>query len=219
LQRFGVLFAITASIDHFVKIMPTSADRLLSQESQVYNKLYDPEAMLSVSGSVAHGYVILLSGGAAGGGAGSTSPSLSSSSKDDKKKKKVKKKKKGSSQDDDVSLAFMALTSGNVLDACFGVKSGNSGRNATPASRAAADAKSLLGECDANIVDDDETFRRTAVHAYCDAFKVVVVHADKMKKLNCFTRCFLTKKIRTTSQEDLQESFGQLAQIINEQSN
>eukprot|EP00529_Nitzschia_sp_RCC80_P033988 CAMPEP_0113463980 /NCGR_PEP_ID=MMETSP0014_2-20120614/12952_1 /TAXON_ID=2857 /ORGANISM="Nitzschia sp." /LENGTH=213 /DNA_ID=CAMNT_0000356021 /DNA_START=329 /DNA_END=970 /DNA_ORIENTATION=- /assembly_acc=CAM_ASM_000159 len=209
--------------------MPTSADRLLSQENQVYKKLYDPESLLYVSASVAQGYIVLLSGGIpppATSNGGSTSSSSNESPSNDKKKKKNKKKitKKNSKQpdvDEDVSLAFMALTSGNVLDACFGSNTSmGSTRQTTPASRAVSDAKWLLTECDDNIVDDDggsESFRKTAVHAYCDAFKAVVVHNDKMKKLNCITRCFKTKKIRTESEKNLQEAFGQLATMINEQ--
>ena len=213
----------------------------------MYKKLYDPEALLDVSSSVAQGYIVLLSGGipppaaaAATSNGGSTSSSSNGSpsnddNDDNKKKSKKSKNKKntnkinnkqrqqqgGGGGDEDVSLAFMALTSGNVLDACFGSNTSlGSTRQRTPASRAVSDAKWLLQECDDNIVDDDggsESFRKTAVHAYCDAFKVVVVHNDKMKKLNCFTRCFKTKKIRVESEKNLQGAFEQLATVINEQ--
>lgn len=203
--------------------MPTSADHLLPQESDVHNKLYDPEALLNISGTVARGYIVLLSGGSPGTG-GSTTSSSSDSPSSTSNNKKNKKKSSSSSaspnNNEDVSLAFMALTSGNVLDACFGANSSpSSSRQQTPANRAAANAKSLLGDCDDHHHDDtdNETFRRAAVHAYCDAFKVVVVHDDKMKKLNCFTRCFRSKKIRTESQKNLKEAFEHLAQIINEQ--
>lgn len=182
--------------------MPSSADRLLPAENQVYAKLYDAESIMAIPGNVANGFVVLLHGG--------PPPSKSSSSKT-----------KQSPPQDDVSLAFMALTSGNVLDACFGVSQPSrrvTAGDRTPAGRAAADAKALLGECDTNDTTHEETFKRTAVRAYGDAFKVVVVHADKMQKLNCFTRCFRTKKIRTQTEKDLREAFAQLAQMINEQS-
>ena len=203
----------------------------------MYKKLYDPEALLDVSSSVAQGYIVLLSGGipppATSNGGSTSSSSNESPSNDDDKKSKNNKKKKNTNKintkrqqqqggdGEDVSLAFMALTSGNVLDACFGSNTSlGSTRQRTPASRAVSDAKWLLQECDDNIVDDDggsESFRKTAVHAYCDAFKVVVVHNDKMKKLNCFTRCFKTKKIRVESEKNLQGAFEQLATVINEQ--
>eukprot|EP00980_Cylindrotheca_fusiformis_P024518 scaffold11979_cov130-Cylindrotheca_fusiformis.AAC.6 len=54
----------------------------------------------------------------------------------------------------DLSLSFMSLTQGNVIDACFGVVDASiRRRETTPATRSATAAKQLLDECAANSDD------------------------------------------------------------------
>jgi hypothetical protein len=110
----------------------------------------------------------------------------------------------------DVSLAFLALTSGNVLDACLGVAH-PSRREDTPATRAARDGKELLGSCATT-----EKFRHTAVEAYCNAFRVIVSYRDEYDQLNCITRCFRAKKIRKRTERNLRETFLKLAKAVAE---
>ncbi len=95
----------------------TSTDALL-QESTTLGKLYDAECIMSISESVAHGYLVLLGG-------------LDQSGKAQAEK--------------DFSLAFMALVQGNVLDACFGVQNATR-RDDTLGTRAAREAKELIEE-------------------------------------------------------------------------
>eukprot|EP00339_Tiarina_fusa_P024618 CAMPEP_0117077922 /NCGR_PEP_ID=MMETSP0472-20121206/54930_1 /TAXON_ID=693140 ORGANISM="Tiarina fusus, Strain LIS" /NCGR_SAMPLE_ID=MMETSP0472 /ASSEMBLY_ACC=CAM_ASM_000603 /LENGTH=161 /DNA_ID=CAMNT_0004804431 /DNA_START=206 /DNA_END=691 /DNA_ORIENTATION=+ len=158
----------------------SSKDHLL-KESKFLDKLYDAESMMLIKGSVASGFIVLLGGG---------------------------DKRKGSTAD--LSLAFLALTQGNVLEACFGVAN-PSRREDTPASRAARDAKLMLDDCAAT-----DAFRRGAVQAYCDAFQLVVIHQDQMGRLNCITRCFRAKKIRKKTERNLREAFMGLAKACSE---
>jgi hypothetical protein len=118
----------------------------------------------------------------------------------------------------DLALSFMAITQGNVLDACFGVAENASVRRKeeTPATRSAKAAKELLDECAATTNSDE--FEQLAVTAYCTAFKEVVAYNDKMGKLNCITRCFRSKKIRKKAENQLRVAFTELAKAVSESS-
>ncbi|VEU40220.1 unnamed protein product [Pseudo-nitzschia multistriata] len=168
----------------------SATDHLVRKE-KTQAKLYDVESMMEMKGSEANGYVILLKG---------SPPSPESSSK-----KKAKKKK-----DDNLPLAFMSLTSGNVIDACFGVV--NPSRNGdTPARRSARDAKALLDECDVT-----DAFRQTAVNAYREGFEAVIRYEKEMGKLNCITRCFRSSSIRRKAEEDIHKAFASLVTAVGE---
>lgn len=158
------------------------------------DKLYDAESMMQIKSAVANGYVVLLNTGA-------TSPKNNGK----KKKKSPKNKKK-----EENSLAFMALTSGNVLDACFGVEH-TIRREDTPARRKAQAAKDLLDTCATT-----DSFRDLAVDTYYNAFKIVVDHHEQMSKLNCFTRCFKAKKIRNGTEQKLTAAFSRLIKAVGE---
>jgi hypothetical protein len=189
--------------------MASSSDPLLTKE-QLRSKLYDAESIMTVKGSVANGYVVLLKG--------SPPTPEKKQSNSTKKKNKNKSKKNKNKNNDDAScdgdaLAFMALTSGNVLDACFGVSSATRrDANITPACHSVYDAKNLLEDRDLT----SDSFRRTAVSAYSNAFQVVIVYHDKMNKLNCITRCFKSSKIRRQTEEDLRIAFSPLITAIEE---
>lgn len=184
-----------ASVVHpiYASNIMTSRDALLTQ-SQSLDKLYDAESMMNVNLSIAKGFVVLLSG---------TEPRDPSS-----KGKKSKKKKKNTK---DISLAFMALVQGNVMDTCFGVENA-SRREDTPATRAAKAAKEIIELCATT-----EKFRSLAVSTYHEAFKVVVEYRTKYEKLNCITRCFKAKKLAIVCEVDLRECFLKLAKAVSEQ--
>mmetsp|Transcript_12469 Transcript_12469/g.26396 ORF Transcript_12469/g.26396 Transcript_12469/m.26396 type:complete len:177 (+) Transcript_12469:266-796(+) len=165
-----------------------SSKNLLTKE-KLHAKLYDAECMLEIKGSVASGFIVLLNG---------APPSPKT------KKDKKKSKKKSEKENDAVTLAFMSLTSGNVVDACFGVVN-PSRKDETPARRSAKEAKGLL-----DTADTTDSFRQIAVTAYCDAFKAVVTYNAEMDKLNCITKCFRSKKIRTQAAKNIENAFGAL---------
>jgi hypothetical protein len=188
----------------------SASDRLLPAQEKVYAKLYDVDSMLAIDGSVASGFVVLLNNGAST----STSSSSSSSSPTSNGKKKKKNKRSQGLDETDNGLAFMALTSGNVLDACFGVKNPSARRREeTPSTRKAQAAKDMLDECAGT-----DAFRSTAVEAYCDAFQTIVDHYKEMGKLNCVTRCFRANKIRRQTETNLRSAFSNLAKAVAETS-
>jgi hypothetical protein len=165
-------------------IAAPSKEVLVKDHKQLVGKLYDEDSILELKPSMASGFVILLAGGPTG-------------------KKKTKKA--------DVNLGFLALTEGNVLDACFGVVSSSRGKN-TPATRSAREGKDLLGN--AGYTSDD--FKRIAVEGYCEAFEVAVVYHEEFGRLNCITRCFKTKGIRKKAQKNLRVAFLNVAKAITE---
>jgi hypothetical protein len=167
--------------------MTISSKDALLEENKVIGKLYDSESMLAINHSVASGFVVLLGG------------------IEDAKGKSDRKKDAG------ISLGFLALTQGNVLDACFGVVN-PSRREDTPASRSTREGKELLD--DAALASD--SIRGVAVEAYCAAFQVTINYNDKMGRLNCITRCFKSKKIRSKAEKSLRAAFMDLAEAIAE---
>lgn len=171
------------------------SNQALLTESQVLRKLYDAEAMMAIPPSVGKGFIVLLSGGTDHGTTGKKSPNT----------------KQAPQQEKDVSLAFMALVQGNVLDTCFGVVNA-ARREDTPATRASREAKQLLEESATT-----DRFRVCAVEAYHEAFNAVVDYRTEDEKLNCITRCFRAKKLRDTCEKNLRESFLGLAKAVTEQ--
>jgi len=164
----------------------TSTDRLLTKE-KLHAKLYDVGSMMEMDRSVATGFVILLNGGL---------PSSKCSSE--------MKNSNRNNENKGLPLAFMSLTSGNVIDACFGVKN-PSLRDDTPARRSAQEAKELLDNRDTT-----DCFRQIAVSAYCEAFGTVINYNEQMDKLSCFTKCFRSKKIRDETEEKIRAAFASL---------
>ena len=158
-----------------------SADRLLTNED-LHGKLYDAGSMMEINRSVADGFVVLLNGGPA-------SPDREN-------------------ENEGLPLAFMSLTAGNVIDACFGVKN-PSLRDDTPARRSASAAKTLLDERDTT-----DSFRQIAVTAYCEAFQAVVSYSEEMNKLNCFAKCFRSKVIRDETEGKIRIAFVPLVDAI-----
>lgn len=142
--------------------------------------------MMDIKRNVAAGFVILLNG-----------PQTSSDA---------------SNENEGLPLAFMSLTSGNVLDACFGVVN-PSHRDDTPARRSARDAKALLDDRDTT-----DSFRLIAVNSYCEGFKAVINYKEKMDKLNCFIKCFRSKKIRADSEQKVRRAFSPLVTALEESS-
>jgi hypothetical protein len=166
--------------------MTTSSKDALLKRNKVIGKLYDSESMLAINLSVASGFVILLGG-----------------------VEVAKGKKSHRKKDADISLGFLALTQGNVLDACFGVVN-PSRREDTPATRSAREGKELLD--DAALVSD--SIRGIAVEAYCEAFRVSMHYSEKMGRLNCISRCFKSKKIRCKAEKSLRAALIGLAEAI-----
>jgi len=160
-------------------------DQLLNTKD-LHSKLYDVGSMIEMKRSVASGFVILLNGGPA-------SPSTSDGN-------------------EGLPLAFMSLTSGNVIEACFGVENPVI-RDDTPARRSAREAKTLLGEHDTT-----DSFRQVAVSAYCEGFKAIIDYNEQMEKLNCLSKCFRSKKIREETEQKVWRAFSPLVTALQDSS-
>ena len=159
-----------------------SKDALLPDHSSVLGRLYDPEAMLSIKPAVAQGFISLLGDA------------------QDSQGKKARKQA-------DLSLSFLALTEGNVLEACHGVVNASRREN-TSATRAVRAGKDLLGD----IALANDSFPRIAVEAYCEAFHVVVNYDEDLRNLNCITRCFRKKSITKKAEKSLRSAFVKIAE-------
>lgn len=123
----------------------------------------------------------------------------------------------GLDETSDLSLSFMSLTQGNVLDACFGVVDASvRRREETPATRSSKAAKEMLDDSAATTNSDQ--FKQLAVTSYRSGFEEVVAHNEKMGKLNCITRCFRSKKIRRKTEKQLRVAFMELAKAVAESS-
>ena len=142
--------------------------------------------MMEIKGSVAAGFVILLNGG----------PTSSDANNDN----------------EGLPLAFMSLTSGNVIDSCHGIVN-SSHRDDTPARRNARRAKTLLDDRDTT-----DSFRQIAVRAYCDGFRAVIDYNEQIDKLNCFSKCFRSKKIRADSEQKVRRAFSPLVTALKDSS-
>ena len=166
----------------------SSQERLL-KDSPTLEKLYDEECVLEIDPSIAHGFIVLLGG--------ANDP---------------KSGRDAAAAEADLNLAFMAITQGNVVDACFGVPISGSRKDKSPASTKAKTCKELLD--DAALSRDP--IRQVAVDKYCEAFKEVIAYHERMSKVNCIIRCFRYKKLRRKSKKSLHDTFSELAKAIDE---
>lgn len=156
--------------------------------------LYNYDAMLELSDSLCQGYIILLTGAAAGG---VEQPArISGEAADHEARERA------------YLLAFAALTDGNVIDACFGMRL-SSKKNAS-VSKLIREAKSAIDEA----FCANDRVGRLVVEAYQRSFETVIDTHKKMDKLNFFTRCFLERKIRNNARAKLATNFVPLEQAV-----
>ena len=166
--------------------------------------LYDPNSMLELSSSLCQGYVTLLSAGKAseqarGGHSGSSN----------------------NIDNNHIELAYASISDGNVIDVCFGVTSYSSASKASASTlQRIKDAKEIIDDLinsDLNHNDDDENeiaFEETVVRAYCTSFQHIIQMQDRMKRLNVFTKCFCSQRMRHQTIQSIRENFYPLQQNI-----
>lgn len=111
--------------------------------------------------------------------------------------------------ENNLSLAFIALTDGNVVDACFGV--GGCGRNgSTQAKNIIREAKNLLR----NAGDSSESIKHLAVGAYGRSFDAVIEYRKNIAMKNRFGSCSKAKTIRKAAEENLSDAFVPLLEAL-----
>lgn len=155
--------------------------------------LYDPVCMLDLSRDVASGYLILLLGG--------PPERPSPSSKRDRTAAEI--------DDGAITLAFLALTDGNVLNACFGVPSQLQDAS-SPSYRMALQAKRALAEA----ADTSDAVRRLSVETYAKAFRIVLEEKKQEECLSPCSRCFKLPQLRREAEADIGEAFRELSEAV-----
>mmetsp|Transcript_10592 Transcript_10592/g.15593 ORF Transcript_10592/g.15593 Transcript_10592/m.15593 type:complete len:162 (-) Transcript_10592:223-708(-) len=104
-------------------------------------------------------------------------------------------------------LAFMALTDGNVVDACIG---------APPMKREGAryhlarETKNAL----AAASDSSESIAKLATETYQRALQLVVDHHAKINRVLICCRCFVRGRIRRKTKEQLKHNFAMLQEAV-----
>ena len=146
--------------------------------------LYDQTALVAMDPRVASGYVSLLTPSKAG------------------KKKKAR--------ENAYMLAFLAITEGNVVDACFGLQAHSKDKNDHKGAAFARRAKLLIAEA----ADTSAAVEKIAVDTYREAYTIVVETHEKTKKLNFLVRCFFAGKIQRRGKESLRKAFERLEESI-----
>lgn len=164
--------------------------------------LYDPVCMLDINREVASGYLILLLGGP------ETIPSKRRRSKRDRS---VTSPASPLPELDDgvVTLAFLSLTDGNVLNACFGAPTQLCNAS-SPSYTMAQNAKREL----ANAADVSDSVRRLAVQSYAAGFRIVVDYNDKLAKMNPCNRCCKQAELRRKAEQDLKVAYRNLSDVV-----
>lgn len=183
--------------------MPNNSDMKKSLVASSTVPLYDPVCMLDINREVASGYLILLMGG----------PETTLSAQ---KKRRGKRDRSLTSsvtdihlEDNVVNLSFLALTDGNVLNACFGAPT-QLCATASPSYRMAQNAKSAL----AAAADSSDAVRKLAVQSYVAAFRVIVYYNEKVEGMSVCTRCFKQAKLHEQAEQDLKVAFRSLSEAV-----
>ena len=166
-------------------------------------RLYEPDATLDISRQMAEGFIILLTGG------------KENAQKKEKKGKKLAAKKIESS---DSTLAFIAITDGNVIDACFG--NGPTGGLKFSGSEYAVKSASNTKSRIRNVVEDappslaDRT-KDLTINSYTKCFQIVVSYHDEVKAASFLSWCFKAKKKRKKAEKSLENCFKELSDLLN----
>jgi hypothetical protein len=175
----------------------TSKPLTLSSSSIV--PLYDPACMLLMDKQLARGYITLLSGKAP--------PPEQAKSPCGSKKKNKNEQPQQHVAEDAVTLGFIAVTDGNVIEACFGIKQRDKDNRAQ---KTVLIVKDLLRE--ASHVSD--AIPQLAVEAYWNAFGIVVELHQQVDKLNFVTRCLFYPGLVKKALADLKTAFGPLEEAL-----
>jgi hypothetical protein len=162
--------------------------------SKKHIQFYDPDSILHIISSVARGYVIILAGGIP------TERAL------DRKGRIIKDGNSAATEKTDaIVLGFLALTEGNVIDTCFGVSLTNNIKGSLGMKHVQEIKDVLVASADA-----DDSIRNLAVLTYRGGFEIILEYQEKLRELNCFTRCFQYRRVVRDAREALEMAFAEL---------
>jgi len=157
---------------------------------------YEPDATLEISRDSAEGFIILLSDG----------------------KENAQGLTQGSqATGNDISLAFMSITDGNVIDACFGNSpmGGLKFKGSEYAVKSASTAKSMIRDAvEESPPSTSERLKVLTVKTYKECFQIVVKYNDKIKKNSILSWCFKAKQIRKDAEKSLEDCFKDLVELF-----
>jgi hypothetical protein len=148
--------------------------------------------MLQVDPQMGHGFVIILGG---------ASPP--------KNKKEQSRGQKKIDDDNAVMLGYLAITEGNVIDACFGIKN-----QADKGKKSSMEQSKRVKRLITNAADSSDSVRRLSVETYKKAFQHVLDFHKEVAKLNFFTKCFQYAKIQHDFEMSLKDDFAQLQEAV-----
>jgi hypothetical protein len=179
--------------------------------------LYDADAALSIPKNVADGYLILLSGGLKSAKAVANQRNKNDasdpSSGGESTAQSYDSRRLSADERSAISLAFAALTDGNVIEAMFGVESngGIRGKNTSQvAFSAVRDAKQALIDASSS----SESIKQLAVETYCKCFEVILKYHLGLESVGFIMYCIKQHKIRETAVEELVKAFQQLNEAV-----
>ena len=180
-------------------------------------KLYDTTSILDTPRDIAHGFVILLSGGSLLSSPTELLKRKKSRFKLDRNNKSNQANNAGNEQlfelvdENSLTLAFIALTDGNVIDASLGAPYHRLS-NTSPSTvyRQSQVAKSALVDAS----DTSDSICQLAVETYHKAFLIVVEYHDRVGDLSCCSRCVTEEKIYRRAEIALKESFEPLIEAV-----
>jgi hypothetical protein len=179
--------------------------------------LYNADAALLIPKNVADGYLILLSGGLKSAKAVANQRNKNDasdpSSGGESTAQSYDSRRLSADERSAISLAFAALTDGNVIEAMFGVESngGIRGKNTSQvAFNAVRDAKQAL--IDASSAS--ESIKQLSVETYCKCFEVILKYHLGLESVGFIMYCIKQHKIRETAVEELAKAFQQLNEAV-----
>lgn len=179
--------------------------------------LYEADAALSIPKNVADGYLILLSGGLKSAKALASQKKDSGpadrSSEGESTAQSSDARRLSADERSAISLAFAALTDGNVIEAMFGVESngGIRGKNTSQiAFNAVRDAKQAI--VDASM--SSESIKQLAVETYCKCFEVILNYHLRLESVGFIMYCIKHHNIRETAVEELGIAFRHLNEAV-----
>jgi hypothetical protein len=151
--------------------------------------LYEPSAMLELDAQMAQGYAILLTGA---------------------QEQSLRTKKHAGPSRQTIMLGFAAMTDGNVVEACFGVRQAHGSSASDTVKRDIKNVKNALSEAQ----QSDNKIALVAVTAYAQAFQVIAAFRSELDKMNFITKCFRYGGIRNNALEALQKCFAPLQEAL-----
>lgn len=179
-------------------------EALIPSEDDIRDRFvfYELDATLDIPRSTAEGYVILLAGGKVNklrteGNSNNISNNISNNTIGE--------------SDDEVTLAYAAITEGNVIDACFGINplGGVKFGGSSYAVKSASKTKSIIRD---TVLDasSEVMVKKATINSYLKCFEIMIQYHDEISAHTFLSWCWRSKQIRKKTQKRLEDCFAGL---------